>query len=412
MKNNKLKSNSNFILSRKANGFTLLLSILVVSVVLSVGLGIFDIMTKELKLSGLGRESQIAFYAADAGVECFFYWEIKHPDLADSAFAYYDSNPPTISCAGNSFIIPAGSNGPYGPYNLKLSNNSCAKIKVTKSGLTTTVESRGYNTKDCDSTSAFKVERAIQLVSTKQEGGDKYLPPSAPTSLTAVINADPSNTINLSWISSASEFYLYRSNDGVNYSQVGGTLTSPDYTDAGSFSNATVYYEVVAHNSYGDSESAQISISTTGILKNLISTGSVIYNCWRQRDAGPSGYAFLSGSHYGAKNTLQWESLENITEAKVYFSGGWQTNGTHSMKISKDFVNWTDITNNFTWTTTLGGDGSVNGSTDIIDISNIPLVGGGTLLGQPKLYLYYETNANVSTYCHSDLTPTVNVKFK
>ena len=50
-------------------------------------------MTKELKLSGLGRESQIAFYAADAGIECFFYWEIKHPDLADSAFAYYDTNP-------------------------------------------------------------------------------------------------------------------------------------------------------------------------------------------------------------------------------------------------------------------------------------------------------------------------------
>ena len=31
------------------------LSILVVSVILSVNLGIFDIMTKELKLSGLGR---------------------------------------------------------------------------------------------------------------------------------------------------------------------------------------------------------------------------------------------------------------------------------------------------------------------------------------------------------------------
>ena len=52
MKNNKLKFKK---------GFTLLLSLLVVSVILSVGLGIFDIMTKELKLSGLGRESQIAF---------------------------------------------------------------------------------------------------------------------------------------------------------------------------------------------------------------------------------------------------------------------------------------------------------------------------------------------------------------
>ena len=150
-------------------GFTLLLSILVVSVILSVSLGIFDIMTKELKLSGLGRESQIAFYAADAGIECFFYWEIKHPDLADSAFAYYDTNPPVINCAGSSFSILAQSNGPYGPYNLNLSNNSCAKIKVTKSGLTTTVESRGYNTA-CDSTSPFKVERAIQMVSTKELG--------------------------------------------------------------------------------------------------------------------------------------------------------------------------------------------------------------------------------------------------
>src|SRR3990167_3036864 len=206
----------------KSRGFTLLLSILVVSVVLSVGLGIFDIMTKELKLSGLGRESQIAFYAADAGVECFFYWEIKHSDLVDSAFAYYDSNPPTISCAGNSFIIPAGSNGPYGPYNLKLSNNSCAKIKVTKSGLTTTVESRGYNTKDCDSTSAFKVERAIQLVSVKETGGLSYLPPSVPTSLTAVINADPSNTINLSWSSSANPLYLYIIKNREDYSQICG----------------------------------------------------------------------------------------------------------------------------------------------------------------------------------------------
>jgi len=145
----------------------LLLSILVVSVVLSVGLGIFDIMTKELKLSGLGRESQIAFYAADAGVECFFYWEIKHPDLADSAFEPETGVTNTISCAGNNNIEIKGS-GPYS-FNLPLSNNSCAKIKVTKSGLITTVESRGYNTA-CDSNSSFKVERAIRLESVKTLG--------------------------------------------------------------------------------------------------------------------------------------------------------------------------------------------------------------------------------------------------
>src|SRR3989344_7616279 len=102
MKNNKLKSNSNFILSRKANGFTLLLSLLVVSVILSVSLGIFNIMTKELKLSGIGRESQIAFYAADAGIECFFYWEIKHPDWDDSAFEPADVPSDAFECAESS----------------------------------------------------------------------------------------------------------------------------------------------------------------------------------------------------------------------------------------------------------------------------------------------------------------------
>lgn len=144
-------------------GFTLLLSILVVSVILSVGLGIFDIMTKELKLSGIGRESQIAFYAADAGIECFFYWEIKHPDLADSAFNAAN----TINCAGNSVANNFSNN--VSDFTLSLSNNSCVKIKVTKSGLTTTVESRGYNTA-CDSPSSFKVERAIRLESTKELG--------------------------------------------------------------------------------------------------------------------------------------------------------------------------------------------------------------------------------------------------
>ncbi|OHA54519.1 MAG: hypothetical protein A2Z62_00560 [Candidatus Terrybacteria bacterium RIFCSPLOWO2_02_42_20] len=152
MKNHKLK-----------HGFALLLSIFVINVVLLVSLGVSGVVINEFKLSGVGRESQIAFYAADAGIECFFYWEIKHPGLADSAFGYYDA-PSTIKCAGNNFTIPAKSNSPYGPYKINLSDNSCAKITVTKSSFTT-VESRGYNTKDCDSTSSFKVERAIRVTS-------------------------------------------------------------------------------------------------------------------------------------------------------------------------------------------------------------------------------------------------------
>src|SRR3989338_10889080 len=151
MKNHKLK-----------HGFALLLSIFVINVVFLVSLGVSGVVINEFKLSGVGRESQIAFYAADAGIECFFYWEIKHPGLADSAFEPATGVTNRISCAGNNNIEIKGSS-PYS-FNLPLSDNSCAKITVTKSSFTT-VESRGYNIKDCDSTSSFKVERAIRVTS-------------------------------------------------------------------------------------------------------------------------------------------------------------------------------------------------------------------------------------------------------
>src|SRR3989338_2065959 len=178
MKNNKLKSNSNFILSRKANGFTLLLSLLVISVVLSVSLGIFNIMTKELKLSGIGRESQIAFYAADVGIECFFYWEIKHPGLTGSAFEPGEAPSDAFKCAKSSIsaISDADSDTDKSSYSFTLSfgapTNSCVEIKVDKNysisnKVITTVESRVYNVA-CDSDSPFKVERAIRLVSVKE----------------------------------------------------------------------------------------------------------------------------------------------------------------------------------------------------------------------------------------------------
>jgi len=242
----------------KSRGFTLLLSILVVSVVLSVGLGIFDIMTKELKLSGLGRESQIAFYAADAGIECFFYWEIKHPDLAGSAFEPGTGITNTISCAGNNGIEIKDS-GPYA-FNLPLSNNSCAKIKITKSGLTTTVESRGYNTA-CDSTSSFKVERAIKLISTKKQGGTAGAP-GVPGNVQAEVVSE--SQINISWdaASDATNYLIYRGIDETNLSEIGDTAAT-SYSDTGLTDNTTYYYQVVASNSYGYTTGSSVVSETT-----------------------------------------------------------------------------------------------------------------------------------------------------
>jgi hypothetical protein len=78
-------STFNFQLSTK-QGFTLLYSVLISSLLLSLGLAVFNIIIKELVISSTIRDSQIAFSAADAGAECALYWDLNHPGLSNGAF--------------------------------------------------------------------------------------------------------------------------------------------------------------------------------------------------------------------------------------------------------------------------------------------------------------------------------------
>ncbi len=137
-----MKKNKNF-------GFTLLLSLLVMSVVLVVGLGVFNIIIKEIQLSGLGRESVIASYAAETGIECVEYWDLQKHTISTTT-------PISITCGGNS--INADWNNDISFFNLSLTNGSCAKITINKQTSRTAVTSEGFNL-DCAASSYFKVER-------------------------------------------------------------------------------------------------------------------------------------------------------------------------------------------------------------------------------------------------------------
>src|SRR3989344_3573740 len=55
-------------------GFTLFFAIVVIAVLMGVGVAIANLVTKQLKLSSLYRESQVAFYNADTGLECALRW--------------------------------------------------------------------------------------------------------------------------------------------------------------------------------------------------------------------------------------------------------------------------------------------------------------------------------------------------
>lgn len=150
-------------ITKKKNGFAILYSVLIASILLAIGLAILNITIKELLFSSLGRESQFAFYASDTGVECALYWDFK-------ANAFATSSPlENIDCGGgNRDVTVDDSESGSGLYKRIFQINFapepyCTIVSVSKfeSPVGTVIESRGYNT--CDTSNSRRVERAIRV---------------------------------------------------------------------------------------------------------------------------------------------------------------------------------------------------------------------------------------------------------
>jgi hypothetical protein len=66
--------------SQSQTGFALLMALIVVGVVFSIGLTLLDLSIKQVKLSTMAKDSEIAFHAANAGMECARYTRRKFSD--------------------------------------------------------------------------------------------------------------------------------------------------------------------------------------------------------------------------------------------------------------------------------------------------------------------------------------------
>lgn len=138
-------------------GFTILYATLISSLLLAIGLGIFNISIKELILSSAGRESQVAFYAADAGIECALYWDIKRNLISTTTSTLIDCNgDDTLAVGGGGWGAPSTFRlfFPPEPY--------CVDVTIIKNEFhpRTVINARGYNT--CDLTNPRRTERAIE----------------------------------------------------------------------------------------------------------------------------------------------------------------------------------------------------------------------------------------------------------
>ncbi|MDP3725838.1 MAG: hypothetical protein Q8R36_01430 [bacterium] len=152
-------------------GYLLLFAVVLASIVLAIGLGIFNIINKGLVLASSGRASQVAFYAADTGAECALYWDRKHSGF--SATVFPTSTASTVitegpvcnneNIAGTWIVSEQTGNSAKTTFKLNLANGTCAIIAVLKTGggAVTFIESFGYNT--CTLTNPRRIERAIRV---------------------------------------------------------------------------------------------------------------------------------------------------------------------------------------------------------------------------------------------------------
>jgi len=144
-------------------GFTLFIALVVMGTLLLIAAGIASLATRQALISAAGRESQHAFYAADTGIECALYWDVKNP-TGISAFATSTSS--NITCDGTPATVGGGGDiNPTSIFSFVLTPDPyCATVRVTKiylgSVLRTTIESKGYNT--CDLSNPRRVERAVR----------------------------------------------------------------------------------------------------------------------------------------------------------------------------------------------------------------------------------------------------------
>lgn len=157
-------------------GMTLFIAVSIMGVLLFISFAVINIAIKGSLFASSGRDSQFAFYAADAGLECALYWDSKYDP---SKFA--TSTAGTITCAGQTIstgtiisgtttvsrIGGGGSANPTSNFGFTMNQGTnpvthCVIVSVTKNlNGTTYIKSRGYNT--CDTSHPRRVERGIEV---------------------------------------------------------------------------------------------------------------------------------------------------------------------------------------------------------------------------------------------------------
>lgn len=137
---------------KRSGGFALLFSVLVSSLLLTIGLSIFSIALKELAISTATRESIHAFYAADSGREYARYRDLRLGNFPNISSLILSSPDINVS-SSTEMSIESGSDGPN--FRVVVRKERSAASSTTDK-VNTIITSSGYNSKGGE-----RLERAI-----------------------------------------------------------------------------------------------------------------------------------------------------------------------------------------------------------------------------------------------------------
>lgn len=132
--------------SKTNRGFALVFTVLIVSLILSLALTIADVSYRQSVLSNLARDSQAAFYQADAGLECGLYYDLTKISFPKGS--KQKDVPTTLTCGLMTLNLDKGlSTDDYFAYAPDASTaGTCFKIVFDKrDAIARSVESSGYN---------------------------------------------------------------------------------------------------------------------------------------------------------------------------------------------------------------------------------------------------------------------------
>jgi hypothetical protein len=107
----KLHKNTYIHTAFPQTGFALLMTLIVVSVVISIGLAVLDLSIKQVRLSTNAKDSEISFHAANAGMECARYWRHKESVKMEAGTAISPTCFSTTAGTVNGVPITSGTSG-------------------------------------------------------------------------------------------------------------------------------------------------------------------------------------------------------------------------------------------------------------------------------------------------------------